>query len=99
LHELSHVLLDHYRPQIPSQQIKALFRQVIDEPTARCILPETIPLVIYSDEEELEAETLASLIQEEILRHDRLSELEKTAQESDFVTDLTTYLRTVESYA
>jgi hypothetical protein len=66
LHEMSHILCNHPRVQLSGMLCGE------DMTNERLLLRG-----VCSDEIDLEAETLASLIQEQILRHGRLQELTK----------------------
>jgi hypothetical protein len=78
LHELSHMLCKHPTLQVSDNEIYLAFRGAapLDE------IKEIGSLLLRSDhgnEAELEAETLASLIQETVLRYHRMEELTRAA--------------------
>ena len=88
LHEMAHMLCDH--PTLRVEPEQALL--VADPTISRILLRST-----RSDQEELEAETLATLIQERILRHaSRQREIDGVSWDRDFAKSFSSYLGTVE---
>ena len=88
LHEMAHMLCDH--PTVRVEHEQALL--VADPTISRILLRST-----RSDQEELEAETLATLIQEQILRHAaRQREIDGVSWDRDFAKSFSSYLGTME---
>lgn len=97
LHEIAHMLCGHPTVKIGVRQTNMLFRQIVAQSTNQ----ESHSLLLrstHSDEIELEAETLASFIQENVLRHKRLQELSKSIPAPDLAADFGTYLAKMENY-
>lgn len=94
LHELAHILCGHLTEEVDSQQVQILLRQV-DPPAGRAPrVYETLLLrSTYSDEAELEAETLTALIQEQVLRHSALENLTIVISSEEEIAE---YLRAME---
>ena len=91
LHEMAHMLCDHPTVRVESEQ--ALFHPTVaDSSVSKVLLRST-----RSDQEELEAETLATLIQEQILRHARQDEIDHAISwDRDFAGNFSSYIHTVE---
>jgi len=88
LHEMAHILCDHPTARVESEQ--ALL--VADPTVSKALLRST-----HSDQEEQEAETLATLIQEQILRHAaRQRDIDGVSWDRDFAKSFSSYLGTVE---
>ena len=91
LHEMAHILCDH--PTVRVEPEQALFHPTVaDSSVSKALLRST-----HSDQEEQEAETLATLIQEQILRHAaRQREMDGVSWDRDFAKSFSSYLGTVE---
>ncbi|HID65164.1 MAG TPA: hypothetical protein EYP49_20795 [Anaerolineae bacterium] len=89
LHEMAHMLCGHPTVRVESEQ--ALFLPA--EPAISRVLLRSI----HSDQEELEAETLATLIQGQILRCAGRHELDNAISwDRDFAGNFSSYIHTVE---
>jgi len=98
LHEIAHMLCEHPTVKVGTQEVSLLFRQMVD----RCVKQETQSLLLrsaHSGEAEIEAETLASLIQETVLKHERLQELSQATPAPDLAADFGAYLEKMDGYA
>ena len=93
LHEMAHMLCGH-----PAVRIDALLAQTLLRQTEMgAAVHELLLRSSHTDEIELEAETLAALIQEQALRHDGLRGLTAAIHPHvDFATYLASYLETVD---
>lgn len=94
LHEMAHMLCDHPTTEVSPQELGVLLGYTSMDPAAyeSLLLRST-----HSDEAELEAETLAALIQERVLHYDRIQELAKAISSSnDFAVYFADYIKTVE---
>lgn len=89
LHEMSHMILGH--PGVTLNFLRDVGVNALESMLLRSA---------HSDEVELEAEMLASLIQHRAIQHGRFRELLKRGtQESDSVEYLTAYMKTLEKHA
>ena len=99
LHELAHILCGHPTIKVGAEKITMLFRQVIDG----CVDQEDQSLLLrsaQSGEAEIEAEVLASFIQNKVIQNGRFQELlRKITEEGDSVDFLTTYIKTLEKHS
>jgi hypothetical protein len=89
LHEMSHILAGHTTAEVDPEQLALLFEQVDGFPEA-----DRESLLLRSaqtDGAEMEAEILASLIQERVLRNSRLEELTRVVS-SDFAEHFSRYI-------
>lgn len=91
LHEMAHMLCGHPTLELGSEDIRALLDSTVTGPAAHLALMRSI----HSDEQELEAETLASLVH---LKGLRRVGAEKSADASgdDFAASFSAYLESIE---
>ena len=89
LHEMAHMLCDHTGMEIDDAIIRAFRAFCPSQEAERLLLRST-----HSDLDELEAETLASLIQREALRNARLHQLTAVISE-DFGSYFSKYIQTL----
>jgi len=98
LHEIAHMLCDHPTVKVGAQEMSLLFRQMVDH----CVNQEGQSLLFrsaHSGDAEIEAETLASLIQENVLKHKRLQELSRSTPPPDVATDFGTYVERMNDHS
>jgi hypothetical protein len=96
LHEMAHMLCGHPTIDIQSQQASDLLQQLVGDPAGGSQL---LLRSVHSDEAELEAEILASLIQERVLRSAGIETLSTgIAPDGDFVTQINHYFDTLRRY-
>jgi hypothetical protein len=93
LHEMAHMLCGHSPEQIDSREIEAfLHSKGMDGRVSGLLLRSH-----HSNAAEVEAETLASLIHEQVLRYARLQGLTAAiSPDSDFASYITAYIKGVE---
>jgi len=94
LHELAHMVCGHATLELPDGRIGLTFRRAIGLDGAAA-LGALLMRSSHSDAEEIEAETLASLIQGRVLRHGRLRKLTQ-ASAGDFAHFLSRFLHGLE---
>jgi hypothetical protein len=94
LHEMAHMLCGHSTLEIGPQQVHVLLRQTAADPA----FLQLLLCSPHSREVDLEAEMLASLIQERVLHHHRLRELTRAvpSDAADLMAYLGSYLEGVE---
>jgi len=93
LHEMAHMLCGHPAARIDSLPAQTPLRQAEMSSVVSALFLRSS----HTGEIELEAETLASLIQEQALRHDGLEKLTTAIRPNgDFTTYLASYLETVD---
>ena len=86
LHELAHILCGHETLLLTKEKLAEMVR---DQTVATSVLMEATQRDMTQEKEiEQEAETLSSLIQEQVLRHARLSELTKVISSDQEYTQL-----------
>jgi len=78
LHELSHILLEHTTIQLSKNKMKALLHQAISKPD---VLDNALLRASANHEMEEEAETLAALIQYQVIQHEKLQQLMVSSHE------------------
>lgn len=78
LHELSHILLEHTTIQLSKNKMKTLLHQAINKPD---MLDNALLRASANHEMEEEAETLAALIQYQVIQHEKLQQLMVSSQE------------------
>jgi hypothetical protein len=73
IHEIGHIICDHPTASVGAEQVEPLLRSVgtVDRADLESLLLRSA----HSDEHEQEAETIASFIRVEAIRHNRLKEL------------------------
>lgn len=76
LHELSHMLCKHATARLTRTQMVELLHQAIQDPS---VLKELLLRSPDNDQREREAETLAALIQNQVIGHQRIQQLSITA--------------------
>jgi hypothetical protein len=93
LHEMAHMLCGHATVHVSRGQIEVLLQQLGEDREASNLLLRSV----HSDAAELESEILASLIQEQVLRHSRLQELTAPASlGDDFAAYFSAYIEGIE---
>jgi hypothetical protein len=93
LHEMAHMLCGHPTLKISAADFQIAFRRSTGINRAEAM--SSLLLHSHSNETEFEAETLASLIQEKVLRYGRLREL-TTVLHSDFTRFLEEFIQSFE---
>lgn len=72
LHELAHIICDHPTARLTQAEMEDLLRRAVSNPE---ILNEVLLRAPNQAEMEKEAETLAALIQEQVIHHEHLQQL------------------------
>ena len=88
LHELSHFICQHRTYQVTSRGIQDVLRAI-----RRRVMPESMAesarfRAANSKEEEVEAETLAMLIQNRVIQYQRMNELERVVSDNEAAASL-----------
>lgn len=84
LHELSHIVCDHPTARLTKAEMRMLLLQAADNPE---ILNEVLLRAPAKKELEQEAEMLASLIQHQVIAHQRLQQLSIAASSLESIID------------
>lgn len=84
LHELAHIINDHPTRRLTRTEMEDILRRADQEPD---ILKEVLLRAPNEAQHEDEAETLAALIQKQVIRHERLQQLAVTVSSDDSMRD------------
>ncbi|NKQ35712.1 MAG: hypothetical protein HF973_08870 [Chloroflexi bacterium] len=84
LHELAHIISDHPTKRLSRAEMEDILRRARQEPD---ILQEVLLRAPDTAQYEDEAETLAALIQKQVIRHQRLQQLTVTVSSDADVVD------------
>ncbi len=84
LHELSHIICSHPTARLTHDEMKTLLFQSAEDPT---VLGDVLLRAPAKDGMEEEAEILASLIQHQAIKNQRLQQLAITASSDDDLSD------------
>jgi hypothetical protein len=84
LHELSHIICGHPNARLTRTEMQALLTEAMHEPA---VLKDALLRAPAKKELEQEAETLAALIQQKVIRHERMQQLSVAASSNAHVVD------------
>lgn len=75
LHELSHFICEHETLKVAGNDLQAILQAIQSGKMPPCVAQSALLRTPNSDEDEIEAETLAMMIQSRVIQHKRLNEL------------------------